>query len=516
MNEPFKGDLIRGDIPAIADHALGVIAYLDELKGIAGKSIGEIAEEMRKEREREEERKRAIQIKLDGLNLTHFGNADRFLVWHKDTVRYCPPLDWWYIWGDGEGRWVRDERALIAELGKHVILKIYEEASKTTPDDKRKALAVWAIKCETPGSVSQMLEVARSRPEIVVMPEVFDRDPFLINLQNGYLDLHSFRFFPHEKERFFSLILPFKYDPGAGCPKWMGFLDRIFKSNPEREKVIKFLQHAVGYSLTGDTSERAIFLMHGLGANGKTVFIRVLEALFGEYGASVSSVTFTTAMSTNVRNDLARLRGKRFVWASENSSDTVLDEENIKRWTGGDTVVCRFLFKEEFSYRPEFKIWWIFNHKPKIRDATDSLWDRIYLIPCEERIPIEEQDKHLIDKLLVELPGIFNWAVEGYKDFLNAGLVAPASVKEATREYRQSEDVLADFLAETFESGEQSRFADIRMPFSRIWDLWSQWCNMNNEKVRSKKWLGRQLGDRFKKYRDAREKGYLGLMIRRE
>jgi putative DNA primase/helicase len=129
----------------------------------------------------------------------------------------------------------------------------------------------------------------------------------------------------------------------------MAFLNRIFRGQPDREKLIAFLRRAVGYTLTGDTSERSIFLMHGLGANGKTVFISVLESLFGDYGASVSSSTFTTAMATNVRNDLARLKGKQFIWASENSSETVLDEELVKRITGGDTITCRFLFKEESS-----------------------------------------------------------------------------------------------------------------------------------------------------------------------
>jgi putative DNA primase/helicase len=310
------------------------------------------------------------------------------------------------------------------------------------------------------------------------------------------------------------MMIPVEYSSDAVCPQWVSFLNRIFKSNPEKDKIISFLQRAVGYTLTGDTSERAVFLMHGLGANGKTVFIRVLEALFGDYGASVSSSCFTTAMATNVRNDLARLAGKRFVWASENSSETVLDEEMIKRASGGDTVVCRFLFKEEFEYRPNFKIWWIFNHKPKIKDATDSLWDRFHLIPCEERIPIDEQDKKITEKLITELPGILNWALTGLKDYRTVGLLAPASVKEATKEYRQSEDVLADFLAETFDDGAQQALGDVRMPFKRIWELWTAWCNQNNEKIRSKTWMGRQLGDRFKKYHERDEKGYLGLKIK--
>jgi putative DNA primase/helicase len=483
-------------------------------------SIESIAKDFKKDRLQKEDSKHKLEAAVDGLNLTHFGNGERFVAYYKDRIRYLPPFDWWYAWSDEEGRWVRDDCGAVQEMGKAVVRKIYKEASKTGDEDRRKALAKWAISCETPGSVSQMLEVAMSTPEIVFMPDTLDPDPFLINLRNGYYSFLDHRMHPHDKKHFFSMMIPVRYDGAAACPMWKAFLDRMFQGKPEKDALIGFLQRAVGYTLTGDTSERAIFLMHGLGANGKTVFIRILEALFGDYGAAVSSSTFTTAMSTNVRNDLARLRGKRFVWASENSSDTILDEETIKRVSGGDTITCRFLFKEEFQYRPAFKIWWVFNHKPRIRDATDSIWDRIHLVPCEERIPLEEQDKHLTEKLLVELPGIFNWAIDGYFKYCrDGGLKPPAAVKEATQDYRRDEDVLSEFLQECFETVLQQNIdglmADDRMPFKTLWQIWAEWAGSNGEKPRSKTWMGRQLDSRFKKYRTNKEKGYLGIQVKR-
>jgi putative DNA primase/helicase len=460
--------------------------------------------------------------KLDGLNCTHFGNGERFVVYYKDLVRYLPPFDWWFIWINEEGRWGRDDRGTIYELGKRVVRKIYDEASKAKGEEQRKKLAQWAIHCETPGSVSQMLEVARSTPSIVIMPEILDPDPLLVNLKNGYYSFVDHRMHPHDKRHYFSMLIPIEYDGVASCPRWRAFLDRIFRGNKDKDKIIEFLQRAIGYTLTGDTGERAIFLMHGLGANGKTVFIRVLESLFGDYGAAVSSTTFTTAMSTNVRNDLARLKGKRFVWASENSSDTVLDEEMIKRITGGDTITCRFLFKEEFEYRPNFKIWWVFNHKPKIKDATDSIWDRIYLIPCEERIPTEEQDKHLAEKLIMELPGIFNWATDGYVKYIrDGGLFPPSAVKEATKEYRNDEDALHDFLEEYFLFPTDEPLIasdDFRTPFKEIYDLYKAWSlEQGYKNPWSKKKVGGLLGEKFRQVRTSqgRERVYVGLRPKR-
>ena len=452
------------------------------------------------------------------VNCTHAGNGERFVLWRGGNVRYCPSFEWWYVWNVVEGRWAKDELGIVQELGKEVIRLLYAEAANHADSSKRKELAKWATQCETPGAVNQMLEWAKTDPCIAVSFDIFDKDPLHLNLKNGWIDMKAMTFFPHAKDKFFTMLIPVEYDPKATCPQWIAFLNRIFKSNPEKDLIIDFIQRAIGYTLTGDTSERAIFLMHGLGANGKTVFIRVLEHLFGEYGASVSSVSFTTAMATNVRNDLARLKGKRFVWASENSSDTVLDEENIKRWTGGDTVVCRFLFREEFTYRPNFKIWWVFNHRPKIRDATDSIWDRIHLIPCEERIPSAEQDKHLTEKLILELPGIFNWALEGYKKLRRGGLNPPKAVKEATVEYRNDEDALHDFLESYFvlQGSVTTLSDDWRTPFGEIYDLYKEWSfTQGYKKPWSKKKIGSLLGERFQQHRTGTSREYIGLRPRR-
>jgi len=515
-HEISSDDPLLKDIPAIADHAL---ATLDRLQGRTSH-----LREVETTPEEGEDKKPAEFRNMGDINCTHAGNGERFILWFGNKVRYCPPFEWWFIWNEKEGRWARDEMGQIFENGKSVIKYLYIEAANAPNKDRRQEIAKWAILCEKPGAVTQLLESARTDPEIAVGIDLFDSDPLHLNLLNGWVDLQTMELHPHSKKKFFTMMIPVSYDPTATCPKWIAFLKRIYKSNPEKDKIIDFLQRAIGYTLTGDTSERAIFLMHGLGANGKTVFIRVLEALFGDYGTSVSSSTFTTAMATNVRNDLARLKGKRFVWASENSTETTLDAENIKRWTGGDTVVCRFLFKEEFTYRPNFKIWWIFNHKPKIKDATDSIWDRINLIPCDERIPKDEQDKRLSDKLLTELPGILNWALDGWKLVAVNGLQPPAAVKEATKEYRVSEDFIADFLDEYFEMVSQEEIdkcsinEDIRLPFKSIWAVWVEYTKQNNfAKTPSKQFLGRRLEERpgLKKYHISTEKGYIGLRFKR-
>lgn len=477
--------------------------------------------EAKQAEERQKREPRDPHMALLDMNCTHYGNGCRFIHYFGKDVKYCPPFEWWYIWTPQEGRWKKDEMGVISEMGKETVLRLYGEAESAPTEGRRKEVASWAMKCEKPTAVTQLLESARSDPLITVHFDVFDPNPMELNLKNGWYDFKERKFHPHDRDHFFTMMLPVEYDPEAKCPTWLAFLDRIFRSLPEKEKLIAFLQRAVGYSLTGVTKERAIFLMYGLGSNGKTVFVTTLESLFGDYGTSVSSATFTTAMATNVRNDLARLKGKRFVWASENSTETVLDEELVKRVTGGDTVVCRFLFKEEFEYRPNFKVWWIFNNKPKIRDATDSIWDRIHLIPCEERIPKAEQDKELTAKIRQELPGVLNWALQGYAEYVRlGGLDAPAAVQEATQEYRSEEDLLADFLDEWVEVVEQQTIeggisSDARCPFPDVWKAWVVYTTTNKEKKYSKKWLGHQIGAKFKTGHTKKSRYVVGIRLKK-
>jgi putative DNA primase/helicase len=117
--------------------------------------------------------------------------------------------------------------------------------------------------------------------------------------------------------------------------------------------------------------------------------------------------------------------------------------------TGGtDTIKARFLFKEYFEYRPQFKIFLATNHKPKVNAADDAVWERIRLIPFSAQIPKDQRDKELEGKLRAELPGILAWAVRGCQQWQkDDGLGEPTAVVEATQSYRDEMDDVGQFLA---------------------------------------------------------------------
>jgi len=184
--------------------------------------------------------------------------------------------------------------------------------------------------------------------------------------------------------------------------------------------LIAFLQRATGYSLTGETSEQCLFILHGSGANGKSTFVETIHALLGDYGQKTETKSFMQRQSEGVRNDLARLKGARFASAVEIGRGQKLDEALIEEATGGDRIAARFLFKELFEFQPQFKLFLACNHKPEIRGTDEGIWRRVKLVPFDVTIPPKERDKRLLVKLRAELPGILNWALEGCQQWLGA------------------------------------------------------------------------------------------------
>jgi putative DNA primase/helicase len=366
---------------------------------------------------------------------TDLGNAERLVRLFGDRIRFVPQWGW-LVW-DGK-RWTRDNgNQRITELAEETVRQIYREAAETDNPDERAKLAKWAIASESRQRIAAMIELAA--PMRLASPDEFDADDWLLNLENGVLNLRTLEFLPHDPNLKLTKLAPVTYDPNADCPKWKAFLQRIFNGN---ERLIRFVQRAVGYSLTGSTREQCLFFLHGTGANGKSTFLEVIRALLGDYAVTAEFSTFVADRKSSVRNDIARLHSARLVTAIEVGEGKRFAEELIKTLTGGDTVAARFLYREFFEFKPRFKVWLAANYKPEIRGTDYAIWRRIRLIPFTVTIPPEEQIPDLAEQLKEELSGILNWALEGLRDWLANGLQPPPEVTEATEAYRAEMDIV--------------------------------------------------------------------------
>lgn len=429
----------------------------------------------------------AYKYEYPTFNCTDLGNAKRLVSQHGHIIRYCFFWKKWLIWGGKS--WQIDNNGLILRLAKDTVKHIYLDASVVTDQDQREAIAKWAIKSEEEKRLKSMVSLAQSEPGVPISPDQLDTNHYLLSCLNGTIDLRTGQLKPHDPQDLTTKVIPVEYIPDAARLQWIEFLETIFNRNYD---LINFIQRAVGYSLTGDISEQCLFLLHGTGANGKSVFIKTISHLLSDYAQTADFETFLVKKNDGgIRNDIARMQGKRFVSAIEAESGKRLSENLIKSLTGGDTISARFLFAEFFDFQPTFKLWLAANHKPNIRGTDYAIWRRIRLIPFNVTIPEDKQDRHLEEKLKAELSGILAWAVQGCLEWQKNGLQTPKEVTTATTGYRAEMDVIGDFISECC-----VLIPDAKVQAGKLYEAYKNWCNENGEFTLNQRAFGMKLSER--------------------
>ena len=423
------------------------------------------------------------------FNNTDLGNARRLIFHCGADVRYCHAWGKWLIW-DGT-RWADDETGEIQRLARQTIFDILQEAqSLPFGDDRREKLGKWAFASESRNRLESMVALAQAEPDVPIKHTELDADPWLLNVQNGILNLQTGQLLDHDRAHLCRRMATVFFDPNATCPAWLAFLHRVMDGNTE---MVDFLQRAVGYSLTGLISEQCLFFLYGTGRNGKSTFIETLASLFGDYAAKTQTETLMLKREgqAGIPNDIARLPGTRFVTAAETEDGRRLNESLVKDLTGGDTITARFLHKELFEFKPQFKLWMYGNHKPNIRGTDDGIWRRVKVIPFTVTIPLGERDPDLPHKLRDELPGILAWAVLGCLKWQREGLPDTEAIQQATSAYRNEMDMLKAFLDEMCVLDKHAR-----TPANKMYKAYLDWCAEAGEKAQSNRVFMRMLRER--------------------
>lgn len=410
------------------------------------------------------------------------GNAECLAHLFGDDLRYCHTREKWLIWA--ESRWVVDENG-AAQRSMIAVVRARFRACSAIPDpDQRKKAVVWAIGCENNGKIEAGMNVAGNLTAFSTTIEQYDGNPLIAACIGATLDLRAVVHRAVRRDDFITMRLGATYTPEATCARWIQFLEEIFASNDE---LISYIQRAIGYSLTGDTREQKLFLLHGGGNNGKSVFLDVLTALFGDYAGNASFETFDANKRSESTNDLAALRGKRFVTVIETEDGKRLAEARVKSVTGQDPITCRFLYGEFFTYRPTYKIWLAMNHLPSIRGTDKGIWRRIQLVPFLQDFSGRE-DKTLSTTLHGELDGILQWALEGLRQWWIRGLDTPAIVTQATNKYRAESDQTGRWITDVM-----VQVSNVSVSIAQAYQSYKAWCETNGETAMSQSKLSRVL-----------------------
>ncbi len=439
--------------------------------------------------------------------LDDMGNAARLTDAFSERIRYSYVDKCWYYYDDR--RWKRDDSGVVERLADEIVeemkhgLKGYLNQPGDPEELEKQYLKHLKYSRSNKGKKAMIAETMHHVP---VTPREFDSYNNLLCTPNGVVHLRGGRLAAHDPGLYLTRITLCEFTDHMDCPRWKQFLEEIFQGD---RALIRYVQKAVGYSLTGSTAEQCAFFCYGTGRNGKSTFLDVIQAMMGDYAVNIQPETIMVRHNAGggASSDIARLRGARFVTSVEPNEGMRLNEGLIKQLTGGDTVTARFQYGQEFEFRPEFKLWMGTNHKPVIRGTDTGIWRRIHLIPFQVQIPEDKADKHLEMHLRQELPGILHWAVEGCQLWQSEGLDKPPVMLDALKEYKSEMDVVSAFLDACCIIGEG------REKPSDLYQAYNKWASENNEYIMSSRKFGQEMAKRFEQKRTGIARFYVGLTL---
>jgi putative DNA primase/helicase len=378
-------------------------------------------------------------------HFSDYGNSQRVITLHGTDLRYCHALGKWLLWH--RGRWAVDDGESARDLSQATILEFARQALAA----KNETAAKFAAGCLNSQRISNALREAQ--PHLAIRPAELDTHAGLLNCENGTLDLRTGRLREHRREDFITKLVHHKYRQDAACPVFLAFLNRLTVNHPG---LVAYLQRAFGYSLTGHTIEKAVFLLHGRGDNGKSTLLTAFLKILEEYAVLLQIDTLMVRQeSNNTQADLADLRGARFVMTSETEEGQRLAEGKLKRITQGmGRIKATRKYENPVEFSESHKLWLDANHLPVVRGTDNAIWNRLHPVPFDVTIPKAEQDKELPARLAAEAEGILAWAVAGAMRWYAEGLGKPSDVEQAGDAWRAQSDRIGRFIAECCVTGD--------------------------------------------------------------
>lgn len=424
-------------------------------------------------------------------NLTEYGNAERLVARHGEDLRHVNGK--WYVW-DG-ARLREDDTGEIYRRAKETVRSIYDEARAESDEAKRKALAEHARRSESAAQIKAMVKLAESDARVTRRVDELDRDPWMLTVENGTVDLRTGNLREHARSDDITKLAPVRVSQNASCPTWDSAVLAIMDGD---EEMVRYLHRILGSTLTGIVRDQVLFVWWGSGGNGKSTILKTVRAILGDYAGTLRTDAIMEGSGGGGHNeDIARLRGLRLVFAVETTEGKKLNLGLVKVLTGGDAITASFKHGRVFEFQPQFKPILATNHKPQIPDQGDAAWRRLRLVPFAVRFAKDDEQHGIaaktrrddLDEILKsELPGIFNRLLEGCLEWQRIGLAPPIKAKEATEEYRREESPELRFLDEVC-----LRDSSSAIPARELLEAYSRWCAGTGETPLSDRALASRL-----------------------
>lgn len=422
----------------------------------------------------------AATINTNELNETT--NANYLIDTYGHIIRHVTDSDKWVYWNGHMWEPTGKNEGQIKQLTINAITAL-------PADDP--AIKKWRNSSLNHSKIQNTIKIASTDPRISINQDELDQHPTQLNTPQGIVNLKTGELTPPDPKKLHSKTTLTTPNQNCPTPLWNQFLEDTFHGHPG---MIPYVQQLAGYTATGLVGAQILPFLYGSGANGKSVFVDVLTELLGDY-ATPAPANFLTPTREQHPTEIARLKGIRFLTASEVAEGSRFDEIKIKQLTGGDKLTARYMNGDFFDFHPTHKIWLSGNHQPKVQTGGYSFWRRLRLIPFTNTVPehkrIADLTKQLIEK---EGPGILHWIIRGATEYLTYGFTEPQEVTDATKAYEESEDELGRFIADRVILGGGT---NTRVSYKDIRHAYTEWCRLEGLTPATANMFTREIRSRF-------------------
>ena len=318
--------------------------------------------------------------------------------------------------------------------------------------------------------------IARLASLKVVSIASFDQHPHLLNARNGVINLRTGEILAHETSYRFTTCAPVEYDPQADYSEWVNWLRESVRGGDE---VVQWLQSWLGYAITGSTALEQLAYIYGPTRSGKGTLTETLLALMGGLAKTADFASFTRG-DDHQNFDLAALRGARLVISGEGMRASELNAARIKKLTGGDEVSCAFKHRDIFTYKPQYKLVLVSNHKLNVDVDDDAAWARVRVVEFPNS-HLGQEDIGLKHRMRQpdNLRAVLAWLVQGARTFYEylargQAIPTPETVQAATREHREELDFVSQWMTERL-----VRTTTGQTTARECWKDYNNWCSEN-------------------------------------
>lgn len=391
----------------------------------------------------------AVFFAQKAANHNDYGNSLAFVEAYGDRVRFISDATIWILW-NGK-RWVEDPaRVGVQRLAHRLISEGIREVASLESEDQRKKTFTHLNRSLNQPKILAMLDAAKS--SLALPSSQLDRGDYLLNVQNGILDLKAGKLLPHDPKKYLTKITAVEYDPTSDYTALQAHLD---KALPDQLEVHQYLQMILGMGLMKGNSLQEFYIFQGLGGDGKTTLTNSIRMALGDYFAAISTDVLMgrSQNQTAAASSMDRARGARFIVAEESEESFILNDSKMKELTGGGEITAKRYHRDTYTYTPDFIILFLTNKRPHIGTQDRGAWQRIRLLLWEENIRGSSSRKLDHHKAIFEQDGsgILTWLVQGFQaaqEHLqhSASLPLPLRVQGSTIEYREENDLIGPWM----------------------------------------------------------------------